>query len=75
MSIFEKTDIERHWRDINLCKPVRQPDATGLSGAEPDAIDPNPSAFIEDHSILDKSVSPTLVMGTQAAAVSKGTQG
>ena len=77
MSIFEKMDTERHRRDINLCKPVRRPNATGLSGAEPDAIEPNPSAFIEDYSaertIPDESVTPTLVMGTYAPAVSKGT--
>jgi len=42
MSIFEKTDRARHRRDINLCRPVSQPDATGFSVAEPDAT-PNPA--------------------------------
>lgn len=79
MSIFEKIDTERHRRDINLCKPVRQPDASGLSGVEPGAIEPIPSAFNEDCSarraIPNKSMIPTLVIGTQGAAVSKGPQG
>ena len=75
MSIFEKIDTERHRRDIDLCKPVRQPDTTSLSGAEPASIEPNPSAFNEDRTIPDKSVTPTLVMGTQAPAVSKGPRG
>ena len=61
MSIFEKIDTERHRRDINLCKPVSQPDATGFSVAEPDAI-PGPSASIEDSSerptIPAKTVTP-----------------
>ena len=49
MSIFEKIDIERHRRDIYVCSPVSQPDATGFSGAEADAIDESIRAF-EDYS-------------------------
>ena len=60
MSIFEKIDTERHRRDINLCKPVSQPDATGFSGVEPGAIEAKPSAFFadysEEHSVPEKSV-------------------
>jgi len=33
---------------IHLCPPVSQPDATGYSVAEPDAIQANPSSFAED---------------------------
>jgi hypothetical protein len=55
MSIFEKIDTARHRRDIYLCRPVSQPDATGFSGAEPDAI-PNPSGSLEDS--LEEPVIP-----------------
>ena len=61
MRIFEKIDTARHRRDINLCRPVSQPDATGFSVAEPDGI-PNPSASFEDyseeHTIPAKSATP-----------------
>jgi hypothetical protein len=50
MKIFERIDMQRHRRDINLCKPVSQPDATGFSGAGPDEIEATPSAFFSDHS-------------------------
>ena len=79
MSIIEKSDVERHRRDINLCRPVNQPDATGFSVAEPDAIKPTPLAFFEDfsgeHTIPGKSVTPIGFLGTQAPGVSKSTQG
>ena len=59
MSIFERIDRERHRRDINLCKPVSQPDATGFSGVEPDAIEAKPSAlfaeYSEEHSVPENS--------------------
>jgi hypothetical protein len=78
MSIIEKSDVERHRRDIDLCRPVSQRDATGFSVAEPDAIKPNPSAFSDDylreHSIPGKSVTPIGFIGTQALGVSKSTQ-
>jgi len=78
MSIIEKSDVERHRRDINLRRPVSQPDPTGFSVAEPDAIKPNPSAFSDDysteHSIAGKSVTPIGFIGTQAPGVSKSTQ-
>ena len=70
MSIIEKSDVERHRRDINLCRPVSQPDATGFSVAEPEEIKPNPSAFSDDysreHAIPGKSVTPIGFIGTQA---------
>jgi len=78
MSIFEKIDTERHRRDINLCRPISQPDATGFSVAEPDEIKPNPSAFSDDysreHAIPAKSVTPIGFIGTQAPGVSKSAQ-
>ena len=78
MRIFEKIDTARHRRDINLCRPVSQPDATGFSGAEQEAIEPTPSALIEyysaEHTIPGKSVTPTLVTRIHAAALPKGTQ-
>ena len=78
MSIIEKSDVERHRRDINLCRSVSQPDATGFSVVEPDEIKPNPSAFSEDysreHAIPGKSVTPLGFVGTQAHPVSISTQ-
>ena len=60
MTIFEKIDTQRHRRDINLCKPVSQPDATGFSGIAPNEIEAKPSAFFadysEEHSTPAKSV-------------------
>ncbi len=50
MNIFEKIDTQRHRRDINLCKPVSQPDATGFSGVESDAIDTKQSVLFADNS-------------------------
>ncbi len=49
MKIFEKIDTARHRRDINLCRPVSQPDATGFSVDETETIQPNPSALVEEH--------------------------
>jgi hypothetical protein len=78
MSIFEKIDIERHRRDIYLCKPVSQSDATGFSGAEADAVERDPCARIEEysgeHALPGKSLTPTGFIGTQPPAVSKGTE-
>jgi hypothetical protein len=78
MSIIEKSDVERHRRGINLCRPISQPDATGFSVAEPDEIKPNPSAFSDDysreHTIPGKSVTPIGFIGTQAPRVLKSTQ-
>jgi len=78
MSIFKKIDTERHRRDINLCRPVSQPDATGFSVVELDEIKPTPSAFSDDysreHTIPEKPVTPIGFVGTQAPGVSKSTQ-
>ena len=78
MTIIKKSDVERHRRDINLCRPASQPDATGFSVAEPDEIKPNPSALSDDysreHAIPGKSVTPIGFIGTRAPGVSKSTQ-
>lgn len=50
MTISERVDTQRHRRDINLCPPVSQPDATGFSGEAPDEIETIPSAFFADYS-------------------------
>jgi hypothetical protein len=55
MTIIEKRDVKnhlslRHSRDIHLCEPLSQPDATGYSLAEADAARANPSAFADDYS-------------------------
>ena len=60
MSIFEKIDLERHRRDINLCRPVSQPDATGFSGAEPEAIETNSSVFLSDYSEEHRTLGKSL---------------
>jgi hypothetical protein len=77
--MFEKIDTARHRRDINLCRPLSQPDATGFSGDEAEAIQPNPSALVGDYTGERKrsgnSVIPTGSIGKQAPAVSKRTQG
>lgn len=53
MSLTMKSDVKNHLSlhfrtKIHLCEPVSQPDATGFSGADPDAIAANPSGFGED---------------------------
>jgi hypothetical protein len=59
MSIFEKIDTARHRRDIYLCRPVSQPDATGFSVAEPDSIpNPSPEDCAEEPAIPVKSLTP-----------------
>jgi hypothetical protein len=47
---------------IHLCDPVSQPDASGYSAPEPDAINANPSTFVQDfvaeHSSSGAAVAP-----------------
>ena len=72
MPIFEKIDMERHRRDINLCKPVSQPDATGYSGVEPDENRTIPSPlfadFSEEHST---PATATIARAPQKPAISR----
>ncbi len=78
MTIFEKRDTERHRRDINLCKPVSLPDATGFSGSAPEEIEAKTSVFFadysEEHTTPAKSTPITQSIGRTAAqkpAISK----
>ena len=67
MSLIKKSDVKNHLSPryrtkIHLCQPESQPDATGFSVAEPDAIKANPSSFAEDfvaeHSSSGAAVAP-----------------
>ena len=78
MTVFEKMDTQRHRRDINLCKPVSLPDATGFSGVAPDEVDAKTSAFFadysEEHTTPTKSIPIAKSIGRTAAqepAISK----
>ncbi len=75
MSIIAKNDRERHRKDIFLCGPISQPDATGFSVDEPDAIEPKPSAFFADysgeHTNPGKSEPP---IAKSVASISKSTE-
>jgi hypothetical protein len=75
MSIIAKIDRERHRKDVFLCGPVSQPDATGFSVDDPDAIEPKPSTFLADyfgeHSKPGKSVLP---IGKSVTPISKSTK-
>ena len=53
MSQVRKSDAKNHLpprfhTKIHLCDPLSQPDATGYSVSEPDAIKADPSAFAQD---------------------------
>ena len=78
MTIFEKIDMARHRRDVNLCKPLSQPDATGFSGVAPDEIETKPSVcfsdYSEEHGIAAKTVpiaKANLRIASQMPAISK----
>ncbi|MGA2571049.1 MAG: hypothetical protein ABSF23_11070 [Terracidiphilus sp.] len=64
MSLIKKSDVKNHLSPrfrtkIHLC----QPDATGFSVAEPDAIKANPASFagdfVAEHSSSGVAVAPT----------------
>jgi len=56
MRIIEKRDVERHRRDIYLCKPVGQPGTAGCPPAESEPTTPIPSTFLGDS--LAESMMP-----------------
>ena len=67
MSQIRQSDVKNHLSPrfrtkIHLCDPVSQPDATGYSVPEPDAIEADPSTFAQDfmaeHSISVAGVAP-----------------
>lgn len=88
MSNIRQSDVKNHLSlrfrtKIHLCEPVSQPDATGFSGADPDAIAANPSGFSEDF-VREHSSSSAIIeqdnsqgnpslgsIGSQAPATSK----
>ena len=87
MSLIKKSDVKNHLSPrfrtkIHLCQPESQPDATGFSVAEPDAIKANPSSFADDfvaeHSSSGTSVAPadpvTGSIRPQAPTVPKSAQ-
>src|SRR5208282_1984479 len=70
MSVFNKSDVKDHlhlpprfYTKMHLYPPLSQPDATGFSVAEPDAIRAKSSDFAEDfleeHSSIGVAVAPT----------------
>ena len=87
MTIIEKKDTKnhlslRHNKDIFLCPPLSQPDATGYSLADADATRANQSAFAADysgeHTIAEvpatRTVSSTGATDAQGPETSKNAQ-
>jgi len=67
MSQIRQSDVKNHLSPrfrtkIHLCDPASQPDATGYSVAEPDAIKTDPSTFAQDfvaeHSLSGAAAAP-----------------
>lgn len=67
MSLIKKSDVKnhlsaRHQNRIHIA-PVSQPDATGFSGANPEAIEADRSVFNRDftgdHTTSGKSLAPS----------------
>ncbi len=84
MSAIKTSDVKNHLRSplhsrIHLVSPESQPDATGFSADEPDAIKAHPSFFAEDfvgeHSSPSVAVVatnlPTVSIGPKALSASK----
>jgi hypothetical protein len=87
MSLINRSDVKNHLSprfrtEIHLCDPVSQPDATGYSVPEPDAIKAGPSTFAQDFVAEHSSPSVTAAQGAhlpgsfrlEAPAVSKSAQ-
>jgi hypothetical protein len=87
MSLIKQSDVKNHLSPhfrtkIHLCDPVSQPDATGYSVPETDAIKANASDFAKDfvaeHSAFGVAVATpgpvTGSVGPQAPKVSKSAQ-
>jgi len=87
MSPIKRSDVQNHLHyplatKIHLVQPESQPDATGFSGGEPDAVKEVPSGFaldfVAEHSSSGVAVAPTDPVtgsiGQQAAAVSESAQ-
>ncbi|MFZ0393889.1 MAG: hypothetical protein WCF17_01200 [Terracidiphilus sp.] len=87
MSLITQSDVKNHLSPryrtkIHLCEPESQPDATGFSVGEPDAIQANPLSFAEDfiaeHSPSCAALAPDKPLvgsiGPQAPATSRSVQ-
>jgi hypothetical protein len=87
MTIIEKKDTKnhlslRHNKDIFLCAPLSQPDATGYSCTEADETRANQSAFASDYSVEHtiafvppiRAVNSTGSTDVQLAETSKSAQ-
>jgi hypothetical protein len=87
MSLIKKGDVKNHLSPqfrtkIHLCQPESQPDATGYSVAEANAIETHASSFAEDfvaeHSSSGVAVAPpspvTGSVGPPVTNVSKSAQ-
>ena len=87
MSLTKKSDVKnhpspRHRTQIHLCQPESQPDATGFSAAESDAVQPDVSdsakELIAEHSSSGSAVAqgnPLISsIGPQAPATSKSVE-
>jgi hypothetical protein len=84
MSLIKQSDVKNHLSPqfrtkIHLCEPASQPDATGSSVPEPDAIKADSSSFAQDF-VAEHSSSVAAVpaadpvtgcVGPPAAAASK----
>jgi len=78
MSLIEKNDVKNHLSPrfrtkIHLCEPESQPDATGCSVAEPNAIKANASSFTEDF-VAEHSSSRVAVVPIDSEAGSSSQQ-
>jgi hypothetical protein len=79
MSVIKRNDVQSHLRSPFLAKtevrrPESQPDATGFSGAEPDAKNADPSVFdrdfVAEHSSSGSAASPSHPVAVRPQAVS-----
>jgi hypothetical protein len=78
VSLKKQSDVKNHLSprfrtQIHLCEPVSQPDATGFSETEPEAIKTEPSIFAEDF-VAEHSTSVSAAAPADGVTVSSGPQ-
>jgi hypothetical protein len=78
MSIVKKSDVKNHLSpffrtQIHLCPPESQPDATGFSAAEADAVQASALSFAEDF-VQEHSTPGTVLAQDDPAMGSYGPQ-
>ena len=78
MSAINRSDVKSHLHSsflarIHLVQPESQPDATGFSAVEPDAVKADLSVFAEDF-VTEHSSPSVAVTPTNQATVSIGPQ-